>query len=42
MADFSKINKNKGQVLTYSQLHHVARKAFEIIDMDGLGALNKE
>lgn len=42
MADFTKINQNKGQVLTHAQLHHVCRKAFEIIDECGIGALTKD
>lgn len=42
MVDFARINMNKGQVLTQSQLHHVCRKAFDIIDTRGLGSLLKE
>ena len=42
MADFTRINQNKGQVLTHSQLHHICRKAFEIIDIRGEGGLTKE
>ena len=42
MADFTRINKNKGQVLTSAQLHHVCRKAFEIIDARGEGGLDQD